>query len=67
MSKLFSGYAEGFKCMILLGIEITWVHVPRLPVLHLDSDQWKCTMFTNKCYISACHFDKILQMNIFTV
>ena len=47
-----------------LGIGITWVQVSRLPMLHPDNDKWKCTMFTNKCYILACHGDKILQVNI---
>ena len=34
-----------------LGIRITWMQVFRLPMLHLDNDKWKCTMFTNKSYI----------------
>ena len=34
---------------------------------HLDNDQWKCTMFTNEFYISAHHFDKILQGNVSAV
>ena len=29
-----------------------------------NNDQLKCTMFTNEFYISACHFDMILQGNI---
>ena len=41
------------------GIGITWVQVSRLPMPHPDNDQWKCTMFTNKSYISAHHIDKI--------
>ena len=49
------------------GIGITWVQVSRLPVPHPENDQWKHTMFTNKSYISACHIDKILQVNVVTV
>ena len=49
------------------GIRITWVQVSRLPMLHPDNDKWKHTMFTNKSYILACHIDKILQVNVFTV
>ena len=41
-----------------------WVQFSRLPVLHLDSDQWKHTMFINKFYISECHFNKTLQGNV---
>ena len=50
-----------------LGIGITWVQVSRLPMPHPDNDQWKCTMFTNKYYISAHYVSKILQMNVFIV
>ena len=32
---------------------------PGSPLPHLDNDQWKHTMFTNKFCISAHHFDKI--------
>ena len=49
------------------GIRITWVQVSRFLVSHSDNDQWKCTMFTNKSYISACHVNKILQVNVFTM
>ena len=48
-----------------LHVKITWVHVSRLPMPHLDRDWWKCTMFTNKFYILACHFKKTLQGSIF--
>ena len=49
-----------------LGIGITWVQVSRLPMPHPDNDKWKCTMFTNKFYVSAHHIDKIVQVNAFT-
>ena len=61
---LFCGNSEGICDS---GIRITWVQVSRLPMLHPDNAQWKHTMSTNKSYISACHVDKILQVNIFTV
>ena len=40
---------------------------PGSPLLHLDNDQWKHTMFTNEFYISARHLDKTLQGNVLTV
>ena len=49
-----------------LGIRITWVQVSRLPMPHPVNDKWKCTMFTNEFYVSACHINKILQVNVFT-
>ena len=64
MSKLFGACRN--KCMIFEELKL-WVHVSRLPMPHPDNDQWKHTMFTNKSYISACHVDKILQVNVFTV
>ena len=64
-SKFVQGNSGGQVCD--LGIGITWVQVSRLPMLHPDNDKWKCTMFTNKSYILACHVNKILQVNVFTV
>ena len=42
-----------------------WVHVSRLPMLHPDKERWKCTMFTNKIYLSVCSCDKILLVYIY--
>ena len=30
---------------------------------HPDNDRWKCTMFTNKIYLSVCSCDKISLVN----
>ena len=49
-----------------LGIGITWVQVSRLPMPHPDNDRWKCTMFTNKIYVSVCLINKIPLVNIYT-
>ena len=37
---------------------------PGFPLLNLDNDQWKHTMFTNEFSISVHHFNNILQGNV---
>ena len=63
-SKLKFMVVMGWVCDS--GIGITWVQVSRLPMPHPDNDKWKCTMFTNKLYVSVHLVDKILQVNVYT-
>ena len=52
---------------VIQALELHGCKFPGSLVLHLDNDKWKHTMFTNKSYILACHINKVLQVNVFTV
>ena len=52
---------------MIWAVELHGCMFPGSSLPHPDNNQWQHTMFTNEFYISAHHFDKILQGNVLAV